>query len=183
MSGCSENQKHEAFLQYLCGYTPKEIAAGVGIHFTSVYRWIDGWKKGLEGLSLTELPIQDMGIVLTRIEELQKQLNEQECMIAIIHESRVLQNIPLKRRTDIAMKYLDTYSVTQLCHIFEIKPSTLYYHIRIAKNGTRRQQQENLLCSEIKRIFDESGRRLGAEQIRLRLKNKVSILARKGSSD
>lgn len=115
-----------------------------------------------------------MGMVLTRIEELQKQLDKQESMIAIIHESHMLQTIPLKQRIDMAMKRLDIYSVAQLCHIFEIKPSTLYYHIRIAQNGTRRQQQENLLCSEIKRIFDESERRLGAEQIRLRL-NKQGI--------
>ena len=59
MSGCSENQKHEVLLQYLCGHAPKEIANEVGVHFATVYRWINGWKKSLEGLPLTELPIQD----------------------------------------------------------------------------------------------------------------------------
>lgn len=76
----SKTQKHDALLQYLCGHTPKEIAENIGVHFTTVYRWIDCWKESSEERTLAELPIQDMGAVLTRIAELQKQLDEQKRM-------------------------------------------------------------------------------------------------------
>lgn len=166
----SESQKHKALLQYLCGHTPKEIAEETGIHFTTVYRWIDCWKEIFEERVLTELPIQDMGMILTRIAELQKQLDEQKRMLSIIHESQVLQSIPLNHRINIALRYSDTYPATQLGQIFEIKLSTLYYHMRNARERTKRHRQEDLLCSTIAVIFEESGKRFGAERIRLQMK-------------
>lgn len=105
----SKTQKHDALLQYLCGHTPKEIAENIGVHFTTVYRWIDCWKESSEERTLAELPIQDMGAVLTRIAELQKQLDEQKRMLSIIHESQVLQSIPLNHRINIALRYTDIY--------------------------------------------------------------------------
>lgn len=83
----------------------------------------------------TELPIQDMEAVLTHIADLERQLDEQKRMIAIIHESHILQSIPLKRRIDMVMRYLNTYSAKQLCRVFEIKPSPLYYHIDVKVNN------------------------------------------------
>lgn len=105
----SEAQKHDALLQYLCGHTPKEIAENIGIHFTTVYRWIDSWNESFEERTLAELPVQDMGTVLAHIAELQKQLDEQKRMLSMIHESQVLQSIPLNHRINIALRYSDTY--------------------------------------------------------------------------
>lgn len=167
----SKDRKHEALLKYLCGYTSQKIADEVGIPRTTVYRWPADWKEDLKRHTLAELPIQDMGVVLTHIAELEKQLDEQKCMIAIIHESHILQNIPLKRRIDMVMRYLNTYSAKQLCRVFEIKPSSLYYHIDVNQKETRYQQKEKLLRSEITRVFEDSGRRFGAERIRLQLRN------------
>ena len=39
--------KHEIFMKYICGYTPKELADEFGIHFTTIYRWIEKWRKDL----------------------------------------------------------------------------------------------------------------------------------------
>lgn len=136
-----------------------------------VYRWLADWKEDLKRHTLAELPIQDMGAVLTYIAELEKQLDEQKRMIAIIHESHILQSIPLKRRIDMMMRYLNTYSAKRLCRVFEIKPSSLYYHIDVNQKETRYQQKEKLLRFEITRVFEDSGRRFGAERIRLQLRN------------
>lgn len=175
----SKTQKHDALLQYLCGHTPKEIAENIGVHFTTVYRWIDCWKESSEERTLAELPIQDMGAVLTRIAELQKQLDEQKRMLSIIHESQVLQSIPLNHRINIALRYTDIYSATQLGQIFEIKLSTLYYHMRIAREGSKCQRQEDLLRSTTAAIFEESGKRFGAERIRLQMKKQGIRISKK----
>ena len=171
MKSYSEEQKYEVLQKYLCGYAPPKIACELGIHCSTVYRWIADWKEALKSHTLAELPIQDIGAVLTHIAELERQLDEQKRMIAIIHESHILQSIPLKYRLDMATQYLNTYSLKQLCHVFEIRPSSLYYHIGATRKETRYQQKEQLLRSEITRAFEDSGRRLGAEQIRLQLRN------------
>ena len=170
MKPYSENQKYEVLLKYLCGYAPQKIADEVGVHRTTVYRWIADWKEDLERHTLAELPIQDMGAVLTCIAELEKQITEQNRIIAIIHESHILQSVPLKHRLDLAMRYLDAYSVKQLCRAFEIRPSSLYYHISTIQEETKYQQKEKLLCSEITQAFEDSGQRFGAERIRLELR-------------
>ena len=175
----SETQKHDALLQYLCGHTPKEIAENIGVHFTTVYRWIDCLKESLEEHMLTELSIQDMEAVLTRIAELQKQLDEQKRMLFIIHESQILRSIPLNHRINIALRYTDIYSATQLGRIFEIKLSTLYYHMRNARERTKRHRQEDLLCSTIAAIFEESGKRFGAERIHLQMKKQGIRISKK----
>lgn len=91
-------------------------------------------------------------------------------MIAIIHESHILQSIPLKHRLDLAKEYLNIYSVKELCRAFEIKPSSLYAHVSASQKETKYQQKEKLLRSEIARAFEYSGQRFGAERIRLQLR-------------
>lgn len=112
-----------------------------------------------------------MGAILTHIAELEKLVNEQNQIISIIHKSHILQSIPLKHRLDMAVQYLNTYSAKQLCRAFEMRPSSLYYHIGATQKETRYQRKEQLLRYEIARIFEDSGRRFGAERIRLQLRN------------
>lgn len=171
MKSYSEERKFEVLQKYLCGYTPQRIADEVGIHRTTVYRWIADWKENLKSHTLAELPIQDMGAILTHIAELEKLVNEQNQTISIIHESHILQSVPLKHRLDMAMQYLNTCSAKQICRTFEMRLSSLYYHIGATQKETRYQQKENLLRFEITRAFEDSGRRFGAERIRLQLRN------------
>lgn len=171
MKPYSKEQKYEVLQKYLWGYAPQKIADEVGVHRSTVYRWIADWKDDLKRYTLAELPIQDMGAVLTHIADLERQLDEQKRMIAIIHQSHVMQSILLKHRLDMATQYLNTYSLKQLCRVFEIRPSSLCYHIGATRKETRYHQKEQLLRSEITRAFEDSGRRLGAEQIRLQLRN------------
>lgn len=166
-----EDQKYEVLQKYLRGYAPPKIADEVGVHRSTIYRWIADWKGDLKRYTLAELPIQDMGAVLTHIADLERQLDEQKRMIAIIHESHIMQSILLKHRLDMATQYLNTYSLKQLCRVFEIRPSSFYYHIGATQKETKYQQKEKLLRSEITRAFEDSGRRLGAEQVRLQLRN------------
>ena len=171
MKSYSEEQKYEVLQKYLCGYAPPKIACELGIPRSTVYRWIAAWKEDLKSHTLAELPIRDMGAILTHIAELEKLVNEQNQIISIIHKSHILQSIPLKHRLDMAVQYLNTYSAKQLCRAFEMRPSSLYYHIGATQKETRYQRKEQLLRYEIARIFEDSGRRFGAERIRLQLRN------------
>ena len=179
MKPYSEDQKYEVLQKYLWGYAPPKIADEIGVHRSTIYRWIADWKDDLKRYTLAELTIQDMGAVLTHIAELERQLDEQKRMIAIIHESHIMQSIPLKHRLDMATQYLNTYSLKQLCRVFEIRPSSLCYHIGATRKETKYQQKEKLLRSEITRAFEDSGRRLGAEQIRLQLRNRSICTSKK----
>ena len=60
----SKSIRQEVFVKYVCGYTPKEIAKETGIHFVTIYRWVNSWsdeykwllyEKYRDGSSLTEL--------------------------------------------------------------------------------------------------------------------------------
>lgn len=170
MKPYSEEQKYKVLQKYLWGYAPPKIADEVGVHRSTVYRWIADWKDDLKRYTLAELPIQDMGAVLTHIVDLERQLDEQKRIITIIHESHILQSIPLKYRLDMAIQYLNTYPVKQICRALEIKPSSLYAHISASQKETKYQHKEKILRSEITQAFEDSGRRFGAERIRLQLR-------------
>lgn len=169
MKPYSEDQKYKVLQKYLWGYAPKRIADKVGVHRSTVYRWIADRNENLGRHTLAELPIQDMGAVLTHIAEKEKKVNEQNRIITIIHESHILQSIPIKHRLDMAIQYLNTYPVKQICRAFGLKPSSLYAYISAFQKETKYQQKEKLLRSEITRIFEDSGRRFGTERIRLQL--------------
>ena len=169
MNCCPEKIKREIFIKYICGYTPKELADEFGIHFTTIYRWIERWKKDLPKHILKELPLQDIGTILEYTENLKHRLDDAERFLAIIHESRVLQTVPLKERITIAKKLMETYPVKLLCDTFEIPMSTFYYHKRKIRNETRRQQEEHDLSDAIRSVFEKSKGRLGAERIRVLL--------------
>ncbi len=169
MNHCPEKIKREVFTKYLCGYTPVELANEFGIHFTTIYRWIERWKKDLSEHTLEELPFQDMGMVLEYVKSLKQQLDEAARSLSIIHESNVLQTIPLKDRIGMAKKYVETYPVNLLCRTFEIPVSTLYYYRRKAMDETKRQKEERDLSGAIRAIFENCRGRLGAERIRVLL--------------
>lgn len=169
MKSISEVQKHEALIKYICGYSPQTLASELNVHFTTVYRWVKTWQKNLGNHPLTELPIQDIGTILTYTNELRKQLDMLERSVNIIHESKVLQAIPSKQRIDMAVSLLDKYPVTLLCKTFEINPSTLYYHKRNGQTERKHRQQDDRISAAIEEIFENSGRRFGSERIRIQL--------------
>ena len=169
MNCCPAKIKREIFIKYICGYTPKELADEFGIHFTTIYRWIEGWKRDLPRHTLKELPLQDIGTILEYTENLKHRLDDAERSLAIIHESSVLQTVPLKERITIAKKLMETYPVKLLCDTFEIPMSTLYYYKRKTRNETKRQQEERDLSDAIRSVFEKSKGRLGAERIRVLL--------------
>lgn len=145
------------------------MADEFGIYFTTIYRWIERWKKDLPRHTLKELPLQDIGRIVEHTENLKHRLDDAERFLAIIHESRILQTVPLKERITIAEKLIEIYPVKLLCDTFEIPISTLYYHKRKTRNETRRQQEEHDLSDAIHSVFEESKGRLGAERIRVLL--------------
>lgn len=169
MNCCPAKIKREIFIKYICGYTPKELADEFGIHFTTIYRWIEGWKKDLPRHTMKELPLQDIGTILEYTENLKHRLDDAERSLAIIHESSVLQTVPLKERITIAKNLIEIYPVKFLCDTFEIPMSTLYYYKRKTRNETKRQQEERDLSDAIRSVFEESKGRLGAERIRVLL--------------
>ena len=172
MKHISEFQKHKAFVKYICGYSPQELANELNVHFTTVYRWVSTWQKDLSCRKLTDLSIQDIGEIMTYTEELRQQLIDLELSTAIIHESKVMQIIPMEQRINMAVSLLDTYPVSTLCQTFEIKLSTLYYHKRTSQSGTKRFNQDDQISVAIAEIFEESGNRFGAERIRVQLEKR-----------
>lgn len=169
MNRCSEKVKREVFIKYICGYTPIELANEFEIHFTTIYRWIERWKKDLLEHTLAEFPFQDMGMVLEYTKNLKQQLDETERALSIIHESEVLQTIPLRERVSMAKKYIEVHPIKLICRTFEIPVSTLYYYKRKTRDETRDQQENRNISDAIRKVFEESDGRLGAERIRVLL--------------
>lgn len=103
----SKSIRQEVFVKYVCGYTPKEIAKKTGIHFVTIYRWVNIWRKNLNDRPLTNLPLQDVGTILTYTEDLKRRLEEADRSLSIIHTSGILQTIPLKQRIDMMRPFYD----------------------------------------------------------------------------
>lgn len=177
--GYSKGIQQEVFIKYVCGYTPKEIAEESGIHFVTIYRWINDWKKDLNGHSLTDLPIQDIGAILTYTEKLKQRLEEAERSLSTIHTSGILQTIPLRQRISMALPLLDSYPARFLAQTFEVSLSSIYYHKRQGQGKTKRQKLDDYISSKVQEIFIESDGRIGAERIRIQLHNQGIVTSKK----
>ena len=175
----SKSIRQEVFVKYVCGYTPKEIAKETGIHFVTIYRWVNSWRKNLNDRPLTNLPLQDVGTILTCTEELKRKLEEAERSLSIIHRSGILQTIPLRQRIDMVLPLLDSYPAKFLAQTFEVSLSTVYYHKGQEQRKIQRQQQDEAMRSRIQEIFEENNGRIGAERIRILLHNQGVIVSKK----
>ena len=175
----SKSIRQEVFVKYVCGYTPKEIAKETGIHFVTIYRWVNSWRKNLNDRPLTDLPLQDVGTILTCTEELKRKLEEAERSLSIIHRSGILQTIPLRQRIDMVLPLLDSYPAKFLAQTFEVSLSTVYYHKGQEQRKIQRQQQDEAMRSRIQEIFEENNGRIGAERIRVLLHNQGVIVSKK----
>ena len=177
--GYSKGTQQEVFIKYVCGYTPKEIAEESGIHFVTIYRWINDWKKDLNSHPLTDLPIQDIGAILTYTEKLKQRLEEAERSLSIIHISGILQTIPLRQRISMTLPLLNSYPARFLAQTFEVSLSSIYYHKRQGQRTAKRQKQDKYISSKIQEIFTESDGRFGAERIRIQLRNQGIVISKK----
>lgn len=177
--GYSKGIKQEVLVKYVCGYTPKEIAEESGIHFVTIYRWINTWRKDMDARPLTDFPLQDVGAILTYTEKLKRKLKEAERSLSIIHTSGILQTIPLRQRIDMALPLLDSYPARFLAQTFEVSLSSIYYHKRQGQRKAKRQKRDEYISSKIQEIFSESDGRLGAERIRIQLRNQGIVTSKK----
>lgn len=177
--GYSKGIQQEVFIKYVCGYTPKEIAEESGIHFVTIYRWINNWRQDLNGRPLTDLPLQDVGAILTYTEKLKRELKEAEHSLSIIHTSGILQTIPLRQRINMALPLLDSHPARFLAQTFEVSLSSVYYHKRQGQRKSERQKQDEYISSKIQEIFIENDGRLGAERIRIQLHNQGIVTSKK----
>lgn len=175
----AKDVQQKAFIKYVCGYTPKEIAEASGIHFVTIYRWINTWRKDMDGRPLTDLPLQDVGAILTCSEELKRKLDEAERSLSVIHTSGILQTIPLRQRISMALPLLDSYPVKFLAQTFEVSLSSIYYHKRQGKKKAKRQKQDEYITSKIQEIFIEGDGRIGAERIRIQLHSQGIVTSKK----
>lgn len=125
------------------------------------------------------LPLQDVGTILTYTEELKRRLEEAERSLSIIHTSGILQAIPLRQRIDMVLSLLDAYPVKFLAQAFEVSLSSIYYHRGQEQRKIQRQQQDEDMRSRIQEIFTENNGRIGAERIRILLHNQGVIVSKK----
>lgn len=175
----SKDIRQNIFIKFVCGYSPQEIAKESGIHFVTIYRWINTWRKDMEGHPLTDLPLQDVGTILTYSEELKRKLDEAERSLSIIHTSGILQTIPLRQRISMALPLLDSYPAKFLSQTFEVSLSSIYYHKGKERSKTKHQKQDEDISSKIHEIFRESDGRYGAERIRIQLHNQGIVTSKR----
>lgn len=133
----------------------------------------------MDARPLTDFPLQDVGAILTYTEKLKRKLKEAERSLSIIHTSGILQTIPLRQRIDMALPLLDSYPARFLAQTFEVSLSSIYYHKRQGQRKAKRQKRDEYISSKIQEIFSESDGRLGAERIRIQLRNQGIVTSKK----
>lgn len=167
MNQHSKDLKEQVFKRYLCGLDAKELAREFIIPLSTIYTWRKAWK--LSKRKISDSVTQDVGALLLYARELNQQLELADLNLKIIHDSRVLQMLPATQRIEAARQLSNTYSVLELCRALEISPSVFYYHLRKTDQALARQQKTESLCVAIRKVFIDSGCRLGAERIRIQL--------------
>ena len=175
----SKDIKQQVFEGYLRGCAPKELSEKFSVPKSTVYNWCTAWKNKMAGEPLSDSSVQDIGQLLIYAEELKRQLEATERELTIIHESSVIQTVPLAQRIDIALSCTGSNSNTVICQALEIDQNTFYYHKRFRGKRSKRQEQECCLCGAIRDVYEESGCRFGAERIRLQLQKQGIVIGKK----
>lgn len=179
MNNYSEEIKQQAFERYLCGYNGLDISEELIIPFSTVYTWIRAWKKECAEKTLADCSLHEIGTILRHTEEQKKQIEKLTLELSIIHESGILQTIPLSQRLEAAATFGDTHSAAWLCRAFELKLPTFYYHKRTRDQIPKRQQEDIVLSDTIREIYEVSGRRFGAKRILFQLQKRGIRTSRK----
>ena len=171
--------RQEVLIRHICGHKPKEISDEFGIHFVTIYRWINNWSKDWKGRPLTDLPLQDVGAILTYSEKLKRKFDKAERSLSIIHTSGIFQTIPWRQRINMVLPLLDSYPAKFLAQIFEVSLSSIYYHKGQEQRKIQRQQQDEDMRSRIQEIFIKNNGRVGAKRIRILLNNQEITISKK----
>lgn len=103
--------KKEVYHAYLRGESKKDISAKYDINKSTVRLWVRSW----ETQCIAEMPMEERGIIVTRIVELEKEKQQLKCELEIIHKSGLLQQVPKNVRIAHADSLAQEASATLVC--------------------------------------------------------------------
>jgi hypothetical protein len=80
-----------------------------------------------------------------------------------------------------AAEHKDVYGVESMCAVLPIAPSTFHEHVRRSREPERRPprtKRDEELCTAIRRVYDESRQRYGADEVWRQLNEEGVAVAR-----
>ena len=153
--------KRKVIQRYEKGESIKNLSQELHIAQSTIYHWRKLYCS-IKTPQRTYTP-REFDAITRRLEKLEHELE-------IIRVTGCLEKIPLQQKLKILEQMYRTedspYSVHELCEALGVARGTFYNHIfRRADRSNREKEQEELMI-KVQQIFDDSGRRFGAEKIR-----------------
>lgn len=160
----STEEKQNLVHRYLEGETVTNLAMEFEISKSTAYLWIKKFKVvTADGKKL---------ITGREIFELQRKVNRLEDTIAVLKTVNCSCHYPLQDKLCELENLCEKYSVHVLCDALNVARGTFYNHIkRNKRDNVWYKKRREILCDEIRRIFDENNQIFGARKITAILKN------------
>lgn len=165
---CTEEEKSTVVARFQQGEFASALCMEYGVSRSTLYRW--------SKLYCIANPTQKRTFTIRDYDILQRQIEKQANIIAVLKSAHCTASAPLKEKLLELEQLYGQYDVHTLCEALEVSRGTFYNHILRNKRDSTwfegRREEYRLL---IRDVFNEYRQVLGAEKIR-------TILVQRGSS-
>ena len=159
-----EPYKWSLYEKYRSGFTLTELQEISGVTDKPLREWFRCFDLQYSQASSTSLKE-----VNWKSTQLRKQLEAAQIELRLLQNEVVLAEVPESVRISCAQPLLDRYGPNMVCRTLKIRKSNLYYHT-LRKPTTTVYEKHNLeLIPAIRKICDDSLKRMGAERVRQQL--------------
>lgn len=159
-----EPYKWSLYEKYRSGFTLTELQEISGVTDKPLREWFRCFDLQYSQASSTSLKE-----VNWKSTQLRKQLEAAQIELRLLQNEAVLAEVPESVRISCAQPLLDRYGPNMVCRTLKIRKSNLYYHT-LRKPTTTVYEKHNLeLIPAIRKICDDSLKRMGAERVRQQL--------------
>ena len=157
----SEEEKIRMVRLHGEGQSVKAICEENNVTKSALYNWIQLYKKR----------ISPKGLVTTHRKTflLEKHVAYLQRRDDIFTESECSVGSPLNEKLEAVARLKDKFNIRVLCDTLQVKRSTAYHYIYHKPTETQNMQQDEILKSAIREIFEQSKQRFGAKKIRVKL--------------
>lgn len=154
----TDQEKANIIAQRKKGISVNQLSNQYGISVRTIYRWSKLYCEANPGEKRT--------FTIKEYNMLQRRVDKQENIIAILRTVNCTTSAPLKEKLDELEKLYGQYDVHTLCEALEVSRGTFYNHILRNKRSNawfeKRREEYRILIQE---VFDEFQQVLGAEKL------------------
>lgn len=168
-----EEYKWYLYTLFTAGYTLADLSRETGITDKPLREWF----KRFDVLyyQYATITLED---ILAETEQVHCQITELQTELDIVHKSKIINTIAERLRINLAQTILPQYGPNLTCRMLNIRKSNLYYQLFRSPAETVYEKHNQQLRPLVLAEYKKSHGRIGAERIRIRLREKGIITSK-----